>query len=163
MRKTTTYTRKRAHRPAPKNRLMALAKKQAHAAVRRASDVEFQSQITTVKIKMLMMEDGEDATDLLSLLAVVIGTPAQAASLAGLYDQPWVRQLHGALRTVQDMCLHGYRWQDRYALSLTRACEIASQDQPALSPEVFLQAWADACVMCDMILRHEVDDQVVAA
>ena len=162
-RKTSTYARKRAHHPASQNRLKAMAKNQADAAVRRASDAEFQSQITTVKIKMLMMEDGEDATELLSLLAVVIGTPAQAGAMSGMREKPWVRQLHGSMRAIQDMCLHGYLWQSRYALSLTRACEIAGADQPELQVEVFYKAWMDACVVCEMISRHEVDEMMVAA
>jgi hypothetical protein len=162
-RKTSTYTRKRAHKPAPKNRLIAIAEREASNAVRRASDAAFQSQITTVKIKMLMAEDGEDATELLSILAVVIGTPAQAGCMAGMHDQPWVRQLHGAMRSVQDMCLHGYQWQTRYALALTRACEIAGEDQPCFSVDVFYRAWLDANSMSELISAHRVDQFTVVA
>ena len=163
MKKTTSWGRKLARRPRPEHPIMTMARKQHAQAVRRSSDAEFQSQITTVKIKMLMAEDGEDATELLSLLAVVIGSPAQAGAAAGMYDQPWVRQLHGALRSIQDMCLHGYRWQSRYALPLTRACEIAGQDQPEVSVDVFMAAWLDACLMSEMILAHTVDAEAVLA
>lgn len=163
MKKTTPYARALTRKPAAPHPILALAKKQAALSVRRASDAEFQSQITTVKIKMLMSQEGEDATDLLSLLATVIGAPAQAGAAAGLHHLPWVRQLHGALRSIQDMCLHGYTWQTRYALPLTRACEIAGQDQPAVSPEVFLQAWLDAALMSEMILAHQIDEQAVLA
>ena len=163
MKKTTPWGRQLARRPAPEHPFIRLARKQHAQAVRRSSDAEFQSQIVTVKIKMLMAEDGEDATELLSLLAVVIGAPAQAGAAAGMYEQPWVRQLHGALRSIQDMCMHGYTWQSRYALPLTRACEIAGQDQPAVSPEVFLQAWLDAALMSEMILAHQIDEQAVLA
>ena len=163
MKKTTAYARAQARKPAPPHPIIALAKQQAALSVRRSSDDEFQSQITTVKIKMLMADDGEDATELLSLLAVVIGAPAQAGAAAGMYNQPWVRQLHGALRSLQDMCLHGYTWQARYALPLTRACEIAGQDQPSVSVDVFFKAWMDATLMSEMILAHQVDDSAVLA
>ena len=163
MKKTTPWGRKLARRPAPEHPIMTQARKEAAKSVQRATDDAFQSQITTVKIKMLMAEDGEDATEMLAILATVIGAPAQAGAAVGLYNQPWVRQLHGALRSIQDMCLHGYRWQSRYALPLTRACELASQNQPAVTPEVFLQAWLDASLMTEMILAHTVDKEAVLA
>jgi hypothetical protein len=161
--KTTPWGRTLARRPAPEHPFISLARKQHAQAVRRSSDAEFQSQIVEVKIKMLMAEDGEDATELLSLLAVVIGAPAQAGAAAGMYNQPWVRQLHGALRSIQDMCMHGYTWQARYALPLTRACEIAGQDQPEVSVDVFIKAWLDACLMSEMIMAHTVDAEAVLA
>lgn len=163
MKKTTPWGRKLARQPAPEHPMMTRARVQAARAVRRSCDVEFQSQITTVKIKMLLTHNGEDATELLSQLAVVIGAPAQAGAAAGLYNQPWVRQLHGALRTIQDMCLHGYTWQSRYALPLTRACEIAGDDQPSVSADVFFRAWMDASLMSEMILAHTVDSEAVLA
>jgi hypothetical protein len=163
MKKTTPYARALARKPAPPHPLVALAKKQTALSARRATDANFQRQIIEVKIKMLMMEEGEDATELLSILAVVIGTPAQAGAASGLYSEPWVRQLHGALRAIQDMCLHGYTWQRRYAMPLNRACEIAGQDQPAVSVPVFTQAWADAALMSEMILLHQLDDSAVLA
>lgn len=163
MKKTTPYTRSRAHQPAPEHPMMTRARVHAARAVRKSCDAELQSQITTVKIKMLMTPDGEDATELLSILAIVIGAPAQAGAGAGLYNQPWVRQLHGALRAIQDMCLHGYRWQSRYALPLTRACEIAGEDRPSVSVDVFFKAWVDASLMSQMILSHTIDDVAVLA
>lgn len=163
MKKTTPWGRKLARRPAPEHPIMTLARIEAAKSVQRATDEAFQSQVTTVKIKMLMTDDGEDATEILAILATVIGAPAQAGAAAGMYNQPWVRQLHGSLRSIQDMCMHGYRWQTRYALPLTRACEIASQNQPGVTPEVFLQAWLDASLMTEMILAHTVDAEAVLA
>lgn len=161
MKKSTPWGRHLKRQPATEHPFVLQARKQHARAVRRSSDIEFQSQITTVKIKMLMAEDGDDATELLSLLAVVIGSPAQAGAASGMYDLPWVRQLHGALRSIQDMCLHGYTWQSRYALPLTRACEIAGQDQPEVTVDVFIKAWLDACLMSEMIMAHTVDAEAV--
>lgn len=168
MKKTTAYARQRARRKV-EHPLMRQAREQAmehkakaveqeSQAVRKAADEEFQSQITTVKIKMLLMEDGEDATDLLSLLATVIGAPAQAGAASGLGDTAWVRQLRGALRSIQAMCLQGYKWQSAYAMPLTRACEIAEQEQPEVTPAVFVQAWLDASLLSSMIEAHTVDE-----
>jgi len=161
--KTTPWGRTLARRPKPEHPFITLARKQHAQAVHRSTDAEFQNQITTVKIKMLMADDGEDATETLAVLATVIGAPAQAGAAAGMYNQPWVRQLHGALRSIQDMCMHGYTWQSRYALPLTRACEIAGQDQPEVSVDVFIKAWLDACLMSEMIMAHTVDAEAVLA
>jgi hypothetical protein len=161
MRKTSAFARQRARRQAKEHPLMKQAREQHSSAVRKAADEEFQSQITTVKIKMLMMTDGEDATELLSLLAVVIGAPAQAGAASGLFDAAWVRQLRGALRSIQAMCLQGYKWQSTYALPLTRACEIAEQEQPEVTPEIFVQAWLDASLMSQMIEAHTIDEWAV--
>jgi hypothetical protein len=69
---------------------------------------EFADQLITTRISMLSAQDGEDATELLARLSVVIGTPCEAGARQHGRDQPWVRQLHGALRTIQSMCLDGY-------------------------------------------------------
>ena len=77
-----------------------------------------------------------------------------------------MNELHlfaGAGGGIQDMCMHGYTWQTRYALPLTRACEIAGQDQPAVSVDVFIKAWLDASLMSEMIRAHTVDAEAVLA
>lgn len=162
MKKTTIYTRKRAHAQPKMHPVKRRAIEQTKKSVQASTDAAFQDQIRTVKIKMFLMDDGEDATELLSILAVVIGSPAQAGAAMGWYDtQPWVRQLHGSLRIIQDMCLQGYRWQSQYAPALNRACELAGEDHPGLSVPVFVQAWLDANLMSTMVLEHRVDRTAV--
>lgn len=124
---------------------------------------EFNSQLLSTRIKLLSATDGEDATDLLACLAVVIGTPCEAGARTLGHDPLWVRQLHGALRTIQEMCLSGYVWRAQYALALDHAVDIAGQQRPELDPTVFTQAWIEACHLCTEILNHSVRaDSVVA-
>lgn len=129
------------------------------------AEAEFQSQITTVRMRLLMACDGEDATDLLAMLAAVIGTPCEYGAM--VYGRtPWVRQLHGALRTIQTMCLDGYRWQDQYAQAIDSAVELAaSQDLGEVTPamrEQFNQAWLAAIEFSTLIHSHRVTKDTVS-
>jgi hypothetical protein len=145
--------------------LQARARTMAVAQLETRAEQEFQSQITTARIKLYQAEDGEDATELLSLLAVVIGTPCDYGALVhGRTD--WVRQLHGALRTIQALCLEGYRWRSAYAPAMDRALELAAtQDLGEITPELrkhWEQAWMDACHLSNLIDQHAVTADTVA-
>jgi hypothetical protein len=145
--------------------LQARARTMAVAQLETRAEQEFQSQITTARIKLYQAEDGEDATDLLSLLAVVIGTPCDYGALVhGRTD--WVRQLHGALRTIQALCLEGYRWRSAYAPAMDRALELAAtQDLGEITPDLrkhWEQAWLDACHLSNLIDQHAVTADTVA-
>lgn len=120
-------------------------------------EAEFQDQLVTTRTKLFMAEDGEDATELLASLAVVIGTTCDAgAAQFGRDEKPWVRQLHGALRTIQVMCLEGYTWQSQHALALNRAVILATDNTDGLDTEIFTQAWLDANAFAVQILAHQV-------
>lgn len=129
------------------------------------AEAEFQSQITTVRVRLMMAEDGEDATELLAMLAVVIGTPCDYGALVHGRTQ-WVRQLHGALRTIQNMCLDGYHWQVKYALAIDNAVNLAAtQDIGEVTPDLrqhWEQAWLDANHFSNTISKHLVDKETVA-
>lgn len=129
------------------------------------AEAEFQSQITTVRTRLLLATDGEDATELLAILAVVIGTPCDYGALVH-GRTPWVCQLHGALRTIQIMCLDGYHWQAQYALAIDNAIELAAiQDLGEVTPALrkhWEQAWLDANHFASLIHRHAVDKDAVA-
>ena len=137
------------------------------AAIQRArvkrQDAEYASQALTVRLMILEAEDGQDATELLARLAVVIGYPCQAAAeVYGNKALPtWAKQLHGALRTVQQMCLEGYRWQPQYALALDRAVELALQPHPDLTAVAKGIGLIDSNYLADQIHRHEVTPQSV--
>jgi hypothetical protein len=145
--------------------LLAKARVQAAAQIVTRAEAEFQSQITTVRTRLLLAEDGEDATELLAMLAVVIGTPCDYGALVHGRAQ-WVRQLHGALRTIQAMCLNGYHWQTQYALAIDNAVNLAAtQDIGEVTPELrkhWEQAWLDANHFANLIHRHLVDKDTVA-
>lgn len=121
----------------------------------------FEDQLMVTRITMVSAEDGEDATELLSRLAVVIGTPCECGARQGI-KEPWVRQLHGALRTIQAMCLEGYKWQRQYALALDRAIEVAGEERHELDPVTFQDAWVEACALSTQIMNHTVGADAVA-
>jgi hypothetical protein len=162
----------RSHRIASqhKRRMMALASNPVALAFQRAgaktraqrAQEEFADQLLTVRISMLSAEDGEDATELLAKLAVVIGTPCEAGARQYGHTEPWVRQLHGALRTIQAMCLQGYRWQAHYALALDRAIEVAAEPRELDDPG-FTDSWIEASGLAGRILNHDVDAEAIAA
>ena len=131
-------------------------------AVKSEAAEHFADQLLTTRLCLLSADDGEDATELLSRLAVVIGTPCEAGARLGI-KAPWVRQLHGALRTIQGMCLTGYVWQSQYALALDRAIEVAGQERHELDAETFQAAWFEACALSSQIMAHTVTADAVAA
>lgn len=157
---------KTAHRKASqhKRQMMALHSNPVARAVHRAehertkakANEEFCSQILTTRIKAMSADHGSDATELLASLAVAIGTPCEAGAREFGRDHPWVRQLHGALRTIQAMCLAGYRWDSTLAHALDRAIEVAIEHQDAINDETFTAAWLEANGFAGEILRHEV-------
>jgi hypothetical protein len=122
----------------------------------------FADQLLTTRLCLLSADDGSDATELLSRLAVVIGAPCEAGARLGIKDT-WVRQLHGALRTIQAMCLNGYVWQSQYALALDRAIEVAGEERHELDAQTFQDAWLDACALSTQIMNHTVSADAVAA
>lgn len=130
---------------------------------RDTADAEFKSLILTTRIKILTMDDGVDATEMLASLAVVVGTVCEAGAQQFGHAPPWVRQLHGALRTVQTMCLAGYKWQSQYAAALDCAVGVAAQDRPELDAQIFTNAWDEARGLADIIFSHQVCAGDVAA
>lgn len=147
----------RPRRPRRSDNPVAAALRRAHAAR------EFASQIATTRIKLYMLQAGEDATDMLAALAVVLGTPCEAGARIHGHDAPWVRQLHGALRTVAALCLqHGYRWQPEYAPAINRAIDLAVEHRPELDNDTFTEAWIEANHMANLILAHSLTPETVA-
>ena len=145
--------------------MRAKTRAQAVAQIVTRAEAEFQSQITTARTRLLLATDGEDATELLGMLAVIIGTPCDYGALVH-GRTPWVRQLHGALRTIQTMCLDGYHWQARYALAIDNAVSLAaSQDIGEVTPALrkhWEQAWLDANHFSNLIDQHLVDKDTIA-
>lgn len=158
--KRKSWAERHAQSLRAKGRALAIQK------ITHRAEAEFQAQVTTVRLRLVMATDGDDATDLLAVLAVVIGTPCIfGAQVFGRTH--WVRQLHGALRTIQTMCLDGYHWQAQYALAMDNAVELAAgQDIGEITPalrEQFQQAWLDANAFAGLIHQHQVTKDTVAA
>ena len=122
---------------------------------------EFRTQVLTVRIMLYQMDDGADATGLLSCLAVVIGTPCEAGAQQ-FGHTPWVSLLHGALRTIQTMCLDGYHWQAQYAHALCRAVELSVEPR-GFDVDIFTNAWVEANGLSVQILNHAVSADAIAA
>lgn len=88
---------------------VALAKQRMAAALRDA------------QIEVLLAAHGEDATVTLAAIGWQIGLAAQVAVNVYPLDDLRVRRLHGALRTVHQLCIAGYRWDAAHALALDQA------------------------------------------
>ena len=173
---TSRLQRLAAHRagPARASWLDKLAQRQAQAAEQQAvaallgrAETEFQSQITEVRVRLLDIADGEDAAELLGIVAVVVGTPMQFIYTTRQGTVPaWAGQLRGALKTVVQMCLQDYRWQEQYALAIERAVEVAATADvgtiDASNMAQWRQAWLDACYLCNRIQDRQVDGTEVA-
>lgn len=130
-------------------------------AGKRKAESDFQSQLLTTRLKIMLAEDGKDATELLAVLAVVIGTPCEAAARCGIRE-PWVRQLHGALKTVESMCLRGYVWRTEYTEAIDRAIEISEEHGGGMPIQEFSAAWAEAYSLSAQILAHNVKQGSIA-
>jgi hypothetical protein len=164
---------KSAHRQASqhKRRMWALDhnpvvqayRKAGHAASKTQAEEEFADLVLTTRITLLSVQDGDDATEVLSNLALIIGTPCEAGARQYGRTYPWVRHLHGALRTIHAMCLAGYRWQAQYALALDRAIEIATEPQHDIEPDTFAEAWVEATSLAASILTHSVAHDAISA
>lgn len=139
----------------------ACARAEDRAAKTEAAE-HFADQLLVTRMTMLMAQDGEDATELLSRLAMVIGTPCESGARLGI-TEAWVRLLHGALRTIQGMCLAGYKWQSQYALAMDRAIEVAGEERHELDAATFQGAWLEACALSTQIMNHTVSADAVAA
>lgn len=138
----------------------------AISQLKQRAETEFQSQITTVRIRLLSIADGEDAAEVLGIVAVVIGTPMQFMYSTSATAPAWAAQLRGALKTVVQMCLQGYKWQAQYALAIERAVEIAATaDVGAINDsniQQWTQAWLDANYLCAQIQDRKIDGTEVA-
>lgn len=118
---------------------------------------QLQRSSTTIRVQLLMTESGEDAADLLSELACLIGAVCIGGS-EQFGRTPWVRQLHGALCTIQDMCLvDNYCWNKTYALALDKATAIAIEHLLSIKPQHLASGMADA-----QWLAHQIKTKTLA-
>jgi hypothetical protein len=79
------------------------------------------SQVRTTRIAVYCLEHGAKVPGDLAELAWQIGLGASVQMrLCGPADL-LTRRLHGALRSVHQMALTGYRWNERYAMAIEQA------------------------------------------
>lgn len=131
-----------------------------HGAVVRA---KLNSAVRDLKIGFLIAETGDDATDNLAELALVL-TPICVGGMAQHgREQPWVRVLHGALRTLQAMCLNDYRWDRTYAPALENALDLALAHMPSIETRFLVAATQQGYNFADLIKAHQVTPNTVAS
>lgn len=170
-------TRKRDPRARHSQRAQAMAQqaqaiKARHAAQAAAerqaqaerADAEYQSQLLTTRLKVWATAEGDDATDLIAALFVVIGTPCEAGARVHGRESVWVRQLHGALRSLSDLCLHnGYRWRTACAPAIDRAIDLAEEHGRDLwICQEFRDALIEANGAAAMVLAHQIEPGTIA-
>jgi hypothetical protein len=155
-------------RHAKRCQAMALAtaatKAKALDDARAKAEAAFQSQLLSTRVKLWALTDGDDATDVIAPLMVVIGTVCETGAATFGRDAPWVRQLHGALRTLQSLCIHnGYRWRIEVAPVIDAAIDLAELHGRAMrDEEVFVEAWEAANGAAVLVLAHQVDEGMIA-
>lgn len=114
------------------------------------------------RIGALLMQQDEDATDLLAHLAWIIGLGAEIALQVHGSHHATLRRLHGALRSVAAMCLHhGYRWQASQAVALQEALAEAHQLISA-EPAIATRYTRGADWLASVISRHQLPADAVA-
>lgn len=89
----------------PSKRRNALANPIAKAIAVR----QIQQHLRSIQTLAYLLQDGEDAADVLAHMAWILGLGTEVAFALG--DTALGKPLHGALRTVHGMALAGYRWQ----------------------------------------------------
>lgn len=157
---------KTTHRRAARSKHELLAANPIARAMRiRKVDEAYKDKSMVSRVDMFMRTDGEDATDLLAAVAVVVGSVCQLAATLGMYDtHSQVRLLHGALRTIQQMCLQGYKWQSAYAPALCNAMDVAEElgrQIRGCTPQQVVQAGTDAEWFAGQIMAHQVTASAV--
>jgi hypothetical protein len=142
----------------------AAAKAKALNEAKAAAEAAFQSQLLSTRVKLWALADGDDATDVIAALMVVIGTVCEAAAATSGRDAPWVRQLHGALRTLQSLCIHNrYRWRIEAAPVIEAAIDLAElHGRPMHCEAAFIEAWQAANGAAVLVLAHQVDEEMIA-
>lgn len=74
-----------------------------------------------------------------------------------------MRVLHGALRTIIDLCVtYGYQWRREFALALDAAAELAADQKHHLPEDAFVAAWLESQWLATAILAHTVKREHVA-
>jgi hypothetical protein len=117
--------------------------------------------ILSTRMLLYAAQDGEDATELLAQLMEIIG-PMTECGAQQWPDQPWVRQLHGQLRSVESMCLAGYKWNYQYANAMDRAVELATEIRPGLDVDVFTEAWKCSVGVAKLIRTHKFHKGIIS-
>lgn len=113
-------------------------------------------------IATLMLQQDEDATDALAHLAWIVGVGCETALAVHGAQSAATRRLHGALRTVQAVCLqHGYRWQAQHAVPLQAALAEA-HELIAAHPEAAARFTRGADCLARAIQLHELQAGDVA-
>lgn len=134
-----------------------------HPLQRQAYYSEFSTKMTKFITRAYMMDDGEDAADLLSPLFVVIGSVCQAGATQ-FGSVQFVEELRGALETIGEMCNDGYKWRKSEARYLHDACLLAEEKLVELKPDAFARGYIDAeSVAFEIMEKKWRTDSIVSA
>lgn len=116
------------------------------------------STLRTMQLQLHLMEDGGDASEVLPQAAWLLGLGCE---IALAHQQPDVRVLHGALRSVVQMAVQGMRWQAALALAVDQALQ-RSQQLFEQHPQTAFRMQDGARWLADRIQRGTVQMSDVA-
>lgn len=122
--------------------------------------------VTTERIRIFLLAEGEDCTETLAHVMSVVGTVCEAAhATPGINRETdaWVRVLHGAMRTVMSLCLSGYRWKTQYTMALNQAMATAREHLWQTDKTALTRAMLEARWVAERIENHTIDGTEIAA
>lgn len=133
-----------------------------HPVAKAVAISRMQRMLLSERIAVLMLADGELVVDTLAHLAWMIGVGCETAVHALGLQHPTSRRLHGALRTIETMCLRGdYRWDVRQALAI-EAARVAAHQVLIDHPTIAQQHISAGDVIAGLISRQKLVPGVVA-
>lgn len=118
--------------------------------------------VQRAQIQALMLEDGEECSGMLADYALIVGTACEAGAMTK-GREPWVRQLHGTLRSIIDLCTHGYGWRYDQAMAMQNSLELANEKLFQLPNKELSEAFQSARVLAHQIATKAIKgDEVLA-
>lgn len=124
-------------------RAMIVSRKVAVNPVARAVMMDnFRKTLRDAKIKMFMMDDGEDCSDVITNLGMTLAVVGYAAELEPDLGRefPQVRVLKGGLSALHNM-QENNKWRRMDAMAVAQAVDAAEKLNKLISVDALSKAW----------------------
>lgn len=108
-------------RPPKRKRYRPPASPMGHPVGRAVLKRDVRSRLTTLRIHLLQLQDGEDCADVLAEAAWLVGLGTEVCVTVEGVGSHRTRRLHGTLRGMVQLCLEGYRWKEHQRMPVDAA------------------------------------------
>lgn len=109
------------HRHAKRQRYRPPVNPMGHPVGRAVRQRDVRSRLTTLRIHMLQLQDGEDCAEVLAEAAWLVGLGTEVCVAVEGVGSHRTRRLHGTLRGMVQLCLEGYRRKEHQRLPVDAA------------------------------------------